>query len=349
MRVTDAALSAMVIVGLAGCGVATAPAAPAAAQPAAVDARAQEAWPASVEASAAPAHTSWAPVEASRSAAAAATTSSAAPVAAASANPAPVAEPQVKPTPPNIRLGPLQYVRQTLNNCGPASIVEVLGFWGVQRSQGQAQAVLRPDANSRGMMPYPVPAYVHSVGMNALMGVGGYPTLVKALVANGFPTIVAQLVSLSEPTAHYREIEGYDDQRQVFISTDSYLGPNHAISYGEFDQLWARGNQRFIVIYPADKEPLLNAVLKSAGWDKKAAYQKDLDRQLRGENVMAQQPPGYYPPLNMPGTRELNMAWDYIQLGQLDQAKAEIAKAPHTPRNQQLIDWLNQDLTLAAA
>ncbi|HEX6510774.1 MAG TPA: hypothetical protein VF157_00620, partial [Chloroflexota bacterium] len=168
----------------------------------------------------------------------------------------------------------------------------------------------------------------------------------KALVANGFPTIVAQLVSLQEPIAHYREIEGYDDQQKVFVSTDSYVGPNHEISYGEFDQLWARGNQRFMVVYPADKEPLLNAVLKSSGWDKKAAYQNDLDRQLRGENVMQQQPPGYYPPMNMPGAKELNMAWDYIQLGQLDQARAQIAKAPVNPRNQQLIDWLNQDLAL---
>ena len=255
----------------------------------------------------------------------------------------------VKPSPPSIRLGPLQYVRQTLNNCGPAAIVEVLGFWGVQRSQGQAQAALRPDGNSRGMMPYPVPAYAHSAGMNVLMGVGGSPTIVKALVANGFPTIVAQLVSLNEPTAHYREIEGYDDQRQVFISTDSYLGPNHEITYSEFNQLWARGNQRFMVVYPADKEPLLNAVLKSVNWDKKAVYQADLDRQLRGENVMAQQPPGYYPPFNTPGARELNIAWDYVQLGQLDQARAEIAKAPPSGRNQQLIDWLKQDLALAAA
>ena len=96
-------------------------------------------------------------------------------------------------------------------------------------------------------------------------------------------------------------------------------------------------------------EPLLNAVLKSVNWDKKAVYQADLDRQLRGENVMAQQPPGYYPPFNMPGVRELNIAWDYVQLGQLDQAKAEIAKAPPSGRNQQLIDWLKQDLALAAA
>jgi uncharacterized protein len=271
------------------------------------------------------------------------------PAAPQSAPPSPAPGPAVAPTPASIRLGPLTYIRQTLNNCGPASIAEVLNFWGVQRSQAQAQAVLRPDGNSRGMMPYPVPAYVKAANMNVIMGVNGTPTIVKALVANGFPVIVAQLVSVQEPIAHYREIEGFDDMRQVFVSTDSYLGPNHEISYGEFNQLWARGNQRFMVIYPTDKAALLDAVMKSVGWDQKAAYQADLARLERGENPMQQQPPGYGPGPNIPGSRELSFAWDYMQLGQLDQARAEIAKAPSTSRNQQMIGWLNQALGVYAA
>jgi len=270
---------------------------------------------------------------------------------AASQPPAAIAQPAgppVAPTPASMRLGPLQYIRQTLNNCGPASIAEVLRFWGVQRTQDQAQAVLRPDGNSRGMMPYPVPAYIQSVGMNVLMGVSGTPTMIKALDANGFPVIVAQPVSLQEPIGHYREIEGFDDQRQVFISTDSYLGPNHEITYADFNQLWSRGNQRFMVIYPPDKEPLLNAVMKSVGWDKTAVYQNDMARQQRGDPTLQPLGQGTARP-GFPSSPELNLAWDFIQLGQLDVAKAEIQRAPNNARNAQLIGWLNQAIAVAAA
>ncbi|MDE3074041.1 MAG: hypothetical protein KGJ86_01315, partial [Chloroflexota bacterium] len=146
---------------------------------------------------------------------------------------------------------------------------------------------------------------------------------------------------------HYREIEGYDDQRKVFVSTDSYLGPNHEITYTEFDRLWARGNQRFMVIYPPAKAAQLDAALKGAGWDKATAYQADLARQLRGEDVM-QQVPGRTFWRVFPGSRELNLAWDYIQLGQLDQAKAHIANAPGNARSAQLVQWLNQAMAVAS-
>jgi len=223
-------------------------------------------------------------------------------------------------------------------------------YWGVDRTQEQARLALRPDGNSRGMMPYPVPAYVQGLGLNVLMGINGTPAIVKALVANGFPVIVAQNVSLQEPIAHYREIEGFNDDKQTFVSTDSYLGPNHEISYSEFDQLWGRGNQRFMVIYPPDKKPLVDAVLKSVGWDKKTVYENELAKQQRGEII----PFGPGAPNNnfarsIPGMSELNMAWDYIQLGRLDEAKAQIAKAPQNPRNAQLIGWLNQAMTVATA
>ena len=244
-----------------------------------------------------------------------------------------------------MRTGPLQYIRQTLNNCGPASIAEVLRYWGVARTQEQVQAAVRPDLNSRGMWPYGVPTYVSSTGMSSLMGVGGNPRIVKALVANGFPVIVAQMVSLTEREAHYREIEGFDDQRQTFVSTDTYLGPNHEIGYAEFDQLWERGNQRFMVIYPPAKESLLNAVLASVGWNKKAAYQADLVKQLNPQN----RPPDYGPPnVQFRGSSSLFKAWDHIQLGELDTARAEIQEAVQAGANPLMVGWLNQALQSAS-
>ncbi len=274
-----------------------------------------------------------------------------APAPAASEVPAPVkpvSSVPVAATPSALRLGPLQYIRQTLNNCGPASIAEVLKYWGVNQTQDQAQALLRPDGNSRGMMPYPVPSYIHSLGMSSLMGVGGNDTLVKALVANGFPVIIAQAVSATDRTGHYREIEGFDDGKGVFISTDSYLGPNHEIGYAEFNQIWT-GNQRFMVVYPPAKQTLLDAVTASVNWDKTAAYQADLARPQR-------QRPGETPPsgVGRDGFTNLNTAWDLIQLGRFDEAKAEIARVSASANslpggNSLMLKWLNQALATAQA
>jgi predicted double-glycine peptidase len=256
----------------------------------------------------------------------------AAPVASA----APVGPP-VTATPAAFRLPPLVYIRQTLNNCGPAAIAEVLHFFGVEQTQGQAQAVLRPDGNSRGMWPYGVPGYVSKLGMSSLMGVGGNPTMLKALVTNGFPVIVSQWVSAADREGHYREIEGFDDNRKVFISTDSYLGPNHEIGYDEFNQIWT-GNQRFMVIYPPAKQPLLDAVLVSVNWSKTAAYQADILK-IQTRALDPGVPQGF-----RRGESGLGLAWDNIQLGNFDAARTEIQQATAQGASPTMVSWLNQAL-----
>ncbi|MGH2365038.1 MAG: C39 family peptidase [Chloroflexota bacterium] len=248
----------------------------------------------------------------------------------------------VAPTPSAFQLGPLQYIRQTLNNCGPAAIAEVLRYWGVQQTQGQAQAALRPDGNNRGMWPYPVPGYLKTLGMDGLMGVSGTDTLVKAMVSNGFPVIVSQWVSATDHVGHYREIEGFDDARGVFISTDSYLGPNHEISYPEFDQIWT-GNQRFMVVYPPAKQALLDAVQATAGWNKAAAYEAELAHPFRTPPVAAMHV-GFVPKA---GFLALNSAWDDVQLNQLDQAAANIAQAKSQGASSLMVGWLTSALAVA--
>src|SRR5438093_11155313 len=39
-------------------------------------------------------------------------------------------------------VGPLITIAQSWNNCGPASVAEVLHFWGIQRTQDQVQVDL---------------------------------------------------------------------------------------------------------------------------------------------------------------------------------------------------------------
>src|SRR5262249_26589438 len=120
--------------------------------------------------------------------------------------------------PESATVGPMINIGQTWNNCGPASVAEVLNLWGIQRTQGQVQAGLRADGNPYGMAPYAVPSYMDSLGMKALMGVGGDSQLVKALVNGGFSPIVSQWISLTNHYGHYRPIQSYDDNRGMFVS-----------------------------------------------------------------------------------------------------------------------------------
>jgi len=158
--------------------------------------------------------------------------------------------PSVVPTKMSASLGPLAFIGQTLNNCGPASVSEVLSYWSIVRSQRQVQSALRADGNTHGMSLFGVPSYARSVGVDTLMGVAGNDALIKALISNGFPVIVSQWVSLSDQYGHYRPIQAYDDQRGGFVASDPYLGPNAFMSYTEFDQTWDVTDKRFIVIYP---------------------------------------------------------------------------------------------------
>ena len=248
----------------------------------------------------------------------------------------------VAPTGERASLGPLYHITQTFNNCGPASVAEVLRYWGVVRTQGQVQAVLRADGNPRGMVPYDVPAYARSLGLDALMGTRGDDGLVKALVANGFPVIVSQWVSTADHVGHYRPIEGFDDARGVFISADPYLGPNHQIGYEEFDQIWATNNGRFMVLYPPSKAPLLRSVLASAGWDRAAAYQADLAK-LQRRLAQHQQPSDTYNRY-WKGYSSLALAWDELQLAQFDSARASLNDAATQHANPVVVGWIAAEI-----
>jgi predicted double-glycine peptidase len=205
-------------------------------------------------------------------------------IAVAPASPAASATPP--PLPANKRIGPLVFISQTLNNCGPASIAEVLSFFGVQRTQAQVAAVLRPDLPAYGMSLYGVPFYAESVGMKATGEVAGSDQLIKAFVASGIPVIVSDQVSKTDATRHFRPIDGYDDQAGYFIGSDPYLGPNHQISYAEFDDIWRISANRWVAVYPPSMQDVVDMVMTRYG-NHAQAVQAGL---ARAEQRAAQQP-----------------------------------------------------------
>jgi predicted double-glycine peptidase len=193
----------------------------------------------------------------------------------ASPGTAPIVSPRdpplaVTPPPPpatKVSLGPLEFISQTVNNCGPASVAEVLKFWGVEKSQEEVQSVLRGDGNPYGMTPVGVPGYMQALGMGVVLGTAGTEDLIKDLLRAGFPVIVNQTVSQADPAFHYRPVEGFDDDKGVFIASDPLQGPSYAISYAEFAQDWKYTGQRFMVIYPTDHQDQLDAALAAGKWD----------------------------------------------------------------------------------
>lgn len=206
------------------------------------------------------------------------------------------------------RIGPLLFISQTLNNCGPASVAEVLDFFGLHRTQAQVAQVLRPDLPAYGMSLYGVPFYAETVGMSATEAVGGTDTLLKALISNGIPVIVSDLVSKTENIRHFRPIDGYDDAAGYFIGSDPYLGPNHKISYADFDDLWKISNNRWVIVYPPDKQPLVDTVLAQY-WNRSAALQDGLQR---AQQRVATQP---------------NLPWSWLELADMQIDAGNLADA----------------------
>jgi hypothetical protein len=238
-------------------------------------------------------------------------------------------------------LGPLINIPQTWNNCGPASIAEVLAYWGINRTQDQVRVVLRVNGIGRGMSPYGVPGYARSVGVKALIGVGGSEKLIKDLISNGFPIIVSQLVSLADPIGHYRPIEAYDDRQSIFTSSDPYLGPGHEITYADFKTMWTHSGNGFIVLYPAARQARLGAVLAAAKWNRTAAYTHDLAQLKAGRRHSA----GVGMPAGLAkGYHYLGMAWDEVQLGRKKAAEAHLRMAVSGGANLIEVNWIRAAL-----
>jgi len=242
-------------------------------------------------------------------------------------------------------VGYLPHIWQTYNNCGPSSVAEVLSYWGITRTQDQVRLVLRADNNPRGMAPYGVPSYARGVGLQALLGVAGTPRLLKALLSNGFPVIVNQLVSATDHDRHYRPIQSYDDGQGVFVSSDPLIGAAYAIPYAGFVRLWAVSNNRFIVLYPSSKAPLLDAVLASAGWDRARAYRGDL---AKTEARLRSGKPPVTGMAAAPGAFKyysyLNIAWDDMELGRYAAARRQLRQAAAHGANPLMVSWVAREI-----
>ena len=149
-------------------------------------------------------------------------------------------------------VGPMRHLWQSLNNCGPASVVMALSTFGIDADQEEARLALRGSDVRRGMGPGPVDPWVNRLyGLHAVSRMNGTIDLIKRFVASGYAPMVTQW--MQDPSisriAHWRTVRGYDDELGVFFVNDPMLGANVALSYDWFEANWQPFSYRWMVIY----------------------------------------------------------------------------------------------------
>ncbi len=183
-------------------------------------------------------------------------------------------------------------VYQTWNNCGPANMTMELSHFGWEGTQANAAAFLKPDPEDRNVRPDEMAAFAESQGFRAIVRVNGSLDLLKALLRAGLSPIVEKGF---EPEAklgwmgHYETLTGWSDSASQFITMDSYLGPNLAVSFDDMDKYWRQFNRLYIVVYKPEQAAALAQVI-GADMDDTTMYHNALAR-TQAELVANEQDP----------------------------------------------------------
>ena len=183
----------------------------------------------------------------------------------------PTPQPSPTPIPETIRLDQPDYVLQTINNCGPASLAMYLNYYGWEGTQDDISALIKPIPEDRNVNVEELVYYIRTRAgwLNAEYRVGGTLELLKQFIAAGIPVMIEESFRFEEAfwpnddlwAAHYLLLTGYDDTRKVFTSQDSFHGPNQAIEYAILDKEWQIFNRVFIVVYPPNRQADVEAIL----------------------------------------------------------------------------------------
>jgi hypothetical protein len=170
----------------------------------------------------------------------------------------------VKAAPARVVIPEMKHVWQSLNNCGPASVVMALSTFGVDVSQEEARIPLRGSNVLSGMGPQRVDGWVkENFGLRSVWRNNGSNEMLRRLVANGFAPMVTQW--MQDPSisriAHWRVVRGYDNARATFYVNDPMLGNGVPLGYQWFQDNWQPFSYRYMVIFDPKDEALLKAIV----------------------------------------------------------------------------------------
>lgn len=208
------------------------------------------------------------------------------------------------------------WVPQTFNNCSPATASMVLQYFGYSVSQAVTKETLRTNPTDSNVFTYEMRDYFKTFGIESKLFYNGDIKLLKTLVTNGFYVVVEDWLHPNEDIGHVTIIRGFDDEKGVFISDDSYIGTNITYEYQEFDQTqWKAFNREYLPVYKKDMEGLLKAII-GENWDEETMYENSIKV---NNAALTQDPKDMY--------SWFNLGTSYYALGDYPQAKLAFEKS----------------------
>jgi len=186
------------------------------------------------------------------------------------------AAPTLPDLPAQVKLASPLFEPQDWNNCGPVSLSMYLNFYGWDGDQYDISDIIKPLRADRNVNIEELAGYVYQNvwWLKAIYRVNGDIDLLRRLIQSGFPVLVEETMYMEEEfwynddrwAGHYLLLTGYDDEKMVFISQDSFVGPDHEISYQDLKTNWLAFNRVYMVLYPVEQEQAVAALLGS-NWD----------------------------------------------------------------------------------
>lgn len=159
---------------------------------------------------------------------------------------------------------------QTFNNCGPASLSMALSYYDITVSQQTLGQSLRPyqvpggDNDDKSVTLAELAEKAKEYNLIPYHRPGGTIEKVKLFLSYDMPVIVRTTTKPTEDIGHFRIITGYDETTQEIIQDDSLQGNDLRFSYASFDALWQIFGYEFLVLVPAKKQIIAEAILGSA-------------------------------------------------------------------------------------
>ncbi len=213
-----------------------------------------------------------------------------------------------------------KHTYQAFNNCGPATLAMILGWYGRNVSQKELGDAMRPyqiasgDNDDKTIFTYEFVDWAKKYGFSAIARINGDIDLLKTFTANGIPVVVKTWLHPNEDIGHFRIVRGFDEEKKVIIQDDSYEGPNRRISYYDFLSMWQPFNYAYIIVYDGSKKDVVEEIIgnemeERAAWENALARGKK-ESQLDEENV--------YP--------WFNMATSYFHIGDYGNSIASFEK-----------------------
>ncbi len=174
------------------------------------------------------------------------------------------------------------HVFQSFNNCGPASLSMALRFYGINVSQEELGASLRPyqvpggDNDDKSVTLNELAEKSTEYGFIPYHRPNGNIEMIKSFITYDMPVITRTWLHRDDDIGHYRVVKGYDSKTNQIIQDDSFENKNLWYSNDEFNDLWKKFNYEYLVLVPLDKKEIADAILGTES-DEKKSWEKAVE------------------------------------------------------------------------